>query len=114
MLTNAIYPFVAVVGQEQLKKALQIALVNQKAGGLLIGGEKGTAKSTLVRAAKEIIGTQKIVDLPLNATEDMLFGSIDIEYAVSKGERRFLPGILSRATGNILYIDEAKIGRAHV
>ena len=49
MLTNAIYPFVAVVGQEQLKKALQIALVNQKAGGLLIGGEKGTAKSTLVR-----------------------------------------------------------------
>lgn len=41
MLTNAIYPFVAVVGQEQLKKALQIALVNQKAGGLLIGGEKG-------------------------------------------------------------------------
>ena len=34
MLTNAIYPFVAVVGQEQLKKALQIALVNQKAGGL--------------------------------------------------------------------------------
>lgn len=111
MLTNAIYPFVAVVGQEQLKKALQIALVNQKAGGLLIGGEKGTAKSTLVRAAKEIIGTQKIVDLPLNATEDMLFGSIDIEYAVSKGERRFLPGILSRVTGNILYIDEANLLR---
>jgi len=111
MLTNAIYPFVAVVGQEQLKKALQIALVNQKAGGLLIGGEKGTAKSTLVRAAKEIIGTQKIVDLPLNATEDMLFGSIDIEYAVSKGERRFSPGILSRATGNILYIDEANLLR---
>ena len=77
----------------------------------MIGGEKGTAKSTLVRAAKEIIGAQKIVDLPLNATEDMLFGSIDIEYAVSKGERRFSPGILSRATGNILYIDEANLLR---
>ena len=50
--------------------------------------KKGLAKSTLVRAAKEIIGAQKIVDLPLNATEDMLFGSIDIEYAVSKGERQ--------------------------
>ena len=47
----------------------------------------------------------------LNATEDMLFGSIDIEYAVSKGERRFSPGILSRATGNILYIDEANLLR---
>lgn len=111
MLTNAIYPFAAVVGQEQIKKALEIALVNQKAGGLLIGGEKGTAKSTLVRAAKEIIGEQKIVDLPLNATEDMLFGSIDIEYAVSKGERRFSPGILSRATDHILYIDEANLLR---
>lgn len=41
MLTNAIYPFVAVVGQEQLKKALQIALVNQKAGGLLLAVKKG-------------------------------------------------------------------------
>lgn len=58
----------------------------------MIGGEKGTAKSTLVRAAKEIIGTQKIVDLPLNATEDMLFGSIDIEYAVSKGDADFCLG----------------------
>lgn len=111
MLANAIYPFVAVVGQEQLKKALQIALVNQKVGGLLISGEKGTAKSTLVRATQEIIDLQKIVDLPLNATEDMLFGSIDIEYAISKGERRFLPGLLSRATGNILYIDEVNLLR---
>lgn len=111
MLTHAIYPFAAVVGQIQVKKALEIALVNQKAGGLLIGGEKGTAKSTLVRATKEIIGEQKIIDLPLNATEDMLFGSIDIEHAVSKGERRFSPGILSRATNNILYIDEVNLLR---
>lgn len=111
MLTHAIYPFAAVVGQVQVKKALEIALVNQKAGGLLIGGEKGTAKSTLVRATKEIIGEQKIIDLPLNATEDMLFGSIDIEHAVSKGERRFSPGILSRATNNILYIDEVNLLR---
>ena len=59
MLTNAIYPFVAVVGQEQLKKALQIALVNQKAGGLLIGGEKGTAKSTLVRALKRLLAHRR-------------------------------------------------------
>lgn len=111
MLTHAIYPFAAVVGQVQVKKALEIALVNQKAGGLLIGGEKGTAKSTLARATKEIIGEQKIIDLPLNATEDMLFGSIDIEHAVSKGERRFSPGILSRATNNILYIDEVNLLR---
>ena len=44
MLKNNLYPFAAVVGQEEAKKALLIALVNRRAGGLLIGGAKGTAK----------------------------------------------------------------------
>ena len=111
MMLHATYPFAAVVGQEQAKRALLIALVNPHAGGLLIGGRKGTAKTTLVRAAQELLAPRKIIDLPLNVTEDMLFGSIDIEYAVSKGERRFLPGILGRANGNVLYIDEANLLR---
>ena len=111
MMLHATYPFTAVVGQEQAKRALLIALVNPHAGGLLIGGRKGTAKTTLVRAAKELLAPRKIIDLPLNVTEDMLFGSIDIEYAVSKGERRFLPGILGRANGNVLYVDEANLLR---
>ena len=111
MMLHATYPFTAVVGQEQAKRALLIALVNPHAGGLLIGGRKGTAKTTLVRAAQELLAPRKIIDLPLNVTEDMLFGSIDIEYAVSKGERRFLPGILGRANGNVLYIDEANLLR---
>lgn len=111
MLNNAIYPFVAVAGQEQAKQALLIALVNPKAGGLLIGGCKGTAKSVLARSCRELIAPQLLLDLPLNVTEDMLFGSIDIEYAVSKGERRFSPGILARADGNVLYIDEVNLLR---
>lgn len=111
MLLQAGYPFTAVVGQQQAKRALLIALVNPHAGGLLIGGRKGTAKTTLVRATQELLAPRKLIDLPLNVTEDMLFGSIDIEYAVSKGERRFLPGILGRANGNALYIDEANLLR---
>ena len=59
MLTNAIYPFVAVVGQEQLKKALQIALVNQKAGGLLIGGEKGTANPPWYAPLKRLLAHRR-------------------------------------------------------
>lgn len=110
-MLHATYPFAAVVGQEQAKRALLIALVNPYAGGLLIGGRKGTAKTTLVRATQELLAPRKIIDLPLNVTEDMLFGSIDIEYAVSKGERRFLPGILGRANDNVLYIDEANLLR---
>lgn len=111
MNINSLYPFAAVVGQEEAKKALLIALVNPKAGGLLIGGRKGTAKSVLSRSTRELIGGRKLIDLPLNVTEDMLFGSIDIEYAVSKGQKRFAPGILARANGNILYIDEVNLLR---
>lgn len=111
MNINSLYPFAAVVGQEEVKKALLIVLVNPKAGGLLIGGRKGTAKSVLARSTRELIGKRILVNLPLNVTEDMLFGSIDIEYAVSKGQKRFAPGILARANGNILYIDEVNLLR---
>ena len=111
MRSETLYPFTAVVGQEQAKKAVLITLVNQKAGGLLIGGARGTAKSVLARSALELAGGRKLLTLPLNVTEDMLFGSIDIEYAVSRGEKRFSPGILARATDNILYIDEANLLR---
>lgn len=110
-MLHSIYPFTAVVGQSQAKRVILIALVNPRVGGLLIGGRKGSAKTTLVRAAQELIAPRKIIDLPLNVTEDMLFGSIDIEYAVSKGERRFLQGILGRANDNVLYIDEANLLR---
>ncbi len=111
MHTNNIYPFAAVIGQQKVKNALLIALVNRKAGGLLIGGRKGTAKTVLARSCRQLIGDQKIIDVPLNITEDMLFGSIDIEVAVSKGQKRFAPGILSRANDNMLYIDEANLLR---
>ena len=111
MLKDNLYPFTAVVGQEEAKKALLIALVNRRAGGLLIGGAKGTAKSVLARSVQSLIGAQRMLTLPLNVTEDMLFGSIDLEAAVSLGEKRFSPGILARATDNILYIDEANLLR---
>ena len=105
------YPFAAVTGQEQAKRAILIALVNHKAGGLLISGVTGTAKSVLVRGAAELSGDRKLLNLPLNVTEDMLFGSIDLEYAVTQGERRFEPGLLGRADGNIIYIDEVNLLR---
>lgn len=111
MRTDTLYPFTAIVGQEQAKKALLLALVNRKAGGLLIGGVKGTAKSVLARSMQELVPKMDMLTLPLNVTEDMLFGSIDIEYAVSRGEKRFSPGLLARATDNLLYIDEANLLR---
>ena len=45
------YPFSAIVGQEEMKRALLLNIVMPSLGGVLIKGEKGTAKSTAVRAA---------------------------------------------------------------
>lgn len=104
------YPFAAIVGQESMKEALLIALVNPKAGGLLIGGKKGTAKTLAARGAVALTD-KKLINLPLNITEDMLFGSVDVEYALQTGQKRFLPGLLAKANDNVLYIDEVNLLR---
>ena len=55
------YPFSAIVGQEELKRALVLNLVYPGIGGVLIRGEKGTAKSTAVRALKGILPEIEVV-----------------------------------------------------
>lgn len=110
-MQRMVFPFVAVTGQEQVKRALLIALVNRRAGGVLIAGEKGSGKSTLVRGLAGLDPDNGLVELPLNATEDMLFGSLDLQYAVLNGQRRFSPGILARAHGGLLYVDEINLLR---
>ena len=108
---NHIFPLAAVVGQEAVRKALLVALTNPRAGGLLISGRRGTAKSVMVRACKALLAPRRLVEVPLNVSEDNLFGTIDLEYALAQGERRFAPGLLARADGNALYVDEANLLR---
>ena len=103
------YPFTAIVGQEPLKRALLIALLNPKAGGLLIGGPKGSGKTVLARSCSSLLGEGGLVNLPLNITEDMLFGSLDVEQTVLKGEKALAPGLLAKANGKVLYIDETNL-----
>jgi magnesium chelatase subunit I len=52
---HPIYPFVALVGQDQMKLGLILNVINPRLGGVLIRGEKGTGKSTAVRALAEIL-----------------------------------------------------------
>ena len=65
------YPFAAIVGQERVKRALLYNLIAPRIGGMVLCGEKGTAKSTVVRGLAELT-EQTVVDLPLSVTEDML------------------------------------------
>lgn len=108
------YPFTAVVGQGQAKKALLLALVNPRTGGLLISGKRGTAKSVLVRAAAPFTPTGSLVELPLGATDDMVFGSFDVDAALRDGERRLRHGLLHRAAHTLIYMDEVNLLREEV
>src|SRR2546423_11150916 len=145
-------PFSAIVGQEQMKRALMVNAVDPAIGGVLIGGDRGTAKSSAVRARTRLLPDygavegcpyrcdpavpsrycddcrrraksgpltvtrlpMRIVELPINASEDRLVGSIDIEAAVKAGMRRFQPGVLAEANRNLLYVDEVNLLDDHL
>lgn len=109
MKRNNVFPFCAVIGQEDIKNALIFNAVNPAIGGVLISGEKGTAKSTLVRGLATALKDTEVVELPLNVTEDRLIGTIDIENAIKNGEKYLDPGILMKADGNILFVDEVNL-----
>ena len=108
------YPLTAVVGQEHARRALAIALINPRVGALLISGTRGTAKSVLVRAAAPFTVTGRMAELPLGASEDMIFGTIDMEAALQQGERRLRHGLLHRARHTFLYMDEVNLLREDI
>ncbi|MBO5605454.1 MAG: ATP-binding protein, partial [Acidaminococcaceae bacterium] len=153
MKRRGVYPFTAIVGQEDMKLSLILNVINPALGGVLIKGEKGTAKSTAVRALAELLPAMeavkgcrfhcdpaqesflcddcadkfrkgelldtetlkmRVVELPVSATEDRVVGTLDVEYAIKNGEKKFEPGLLALANRNILYVDEINLLDDHV
>src|SRR6058998_1191524 len=148
-----VYPFSAIVGQDKMKLALILNAIHPAIGGVLIRGEKGTGKSTAVRALARLLPEHevvegchfgcdptdrealcadcrarlaaagvlpshkrrmRVVELPINSSEDRVVGTIDIEAALKSGERRFEPGVLAEANRNILYVDEVNLLDDHL
>ncbi|MEN9855029.1 MAG: hypothetical protein RLZZ157_155 [Pseudomonadota bacterium] len=144
------FPFSAIVGQDEMKRALLVSAVDNGIGGVMVFGDRGTGKSTIVRALAAVLppievvagclyncapdGRAKtcvagcacpkeaasqtvatpVVDLPLGATEDRVVGALDLERALSHGEKRFEPGLLARANRGFLYIDEVNLLEDHL
>lgn len=150
---HGVFPFTAIVGQETMKQALVLNAINPAIGGVLIRGEKGTAKSTAVRALARLLPEldvvvdcrygcppdspevqcvectartaggealprgqrqMRVVELPINASEDRVVGAIDLEAAIKRGEKEFQPGVLAEANRNILYVDEVNLLDDHI
>lgn len=109
MRDKILYPFTAIVGQDKMKEALILNIINPSLGGVLIRGEKGTGKSTVVRGIADLMENKKVVNLPVSATEDRVVGTLDIEHAIKTGEKKFEKGILALAHENILYVDEINL-----
>src|SRR6202158_214598 len=127
-----VYPFSAIVGQDKMKLALILNAIHPAIGGVLIRGGKGTRKSTAGRALARLLPQvtvvavcqyrvprgeplprarrrMRVVELPINASEDRVVGAIDIEAAIKSGERRFEPGVLAAANRHILSVDEVNL-----
>jgi magnesium chelatase subunit D len=86
---------------------------------VLVRGEKGTAKSTIVRALAAVlppVGDEPVplVELPIGATEDRVTGSINIESALAEGKAEYEPGLLAKAHRGILYVDEVNLLHDHL
>ena len=60
-LRRVVYPFTAIVGQDKMKLSLLLNAINPQVGGVLIRGEKGTGKSTAVRALAELLPEIEVV-----------------------------------------------------
>jgi magnesium chelatase subunit I len=148
-LRRPVFPFSAIAGQSELKNGLVLTAVDPLIGGLLAMGDRGTGKSTTVRAFADLLPPIKavmncpyhcnpaelqsacetcraarnvkteliavpVVDLPLGATEDRVAGALNLERALSRGEKVFEPGLLAKANRGYLYIDEVNLLEDHL
>ncbi len=140
------FPFSAIVGQDDMKLAMILTAIDPKLGGVLVFGDRGTGKSTAVRALAALLPPIQavkgcpvnaadpsevpdwagldthemverptpVVDLPLGVTEDRVTGALDIERALTQGEKAFQPGLLAQANRGYLYIDEVNLLEDHI
>jgi magnesium chelatase subunit I len=108
---DTVLPYALIVGQEELRTALEIAYVCPAVGGVLAHGQRGTAKTTTVRAFTKMAVGGLPVTMPIGATDDRVLGGWRIK-ELMRGEPRKSDGLLvqaSRSKARMLYVDEINL-----
>ena len=105
MTDRDILPFSAIAGNADVKQAVLCLLVNPNLRTMLITGEPGTGKTALVRSLESLMPEVPLINVPIGVTEDRLFGSINIEKAISTGQMEAEIGLLGEADGGTVCID---------
>lgn len=104
------FPFTAILGQDDFKLCLELNIIDPSIGGVLATGDKGTGKTTAVRAISQLMGNDfSFVNLPIGASEDRVLGSINLEALINKKQTVISKGLLAQAHKGILYIDEVNL-----
>ena len=106
------FPFTAIYGQDEFKLALLLSVIDPGIGGVLIMGDKGTAKTTAVRGLSDLMQQHTLfpfVNLPIGATEDRVLGSVKLDVLINNKRLEIQEGLLSLAHKGILYIDEVNL-----
>jgi len=83
-----VFPFTAIVGQEEMKLALQLNVIDPKIGGVMIMGDRGTGKSTTIRAIADLLPEIEVVkDDPFNSHKsDLELMGNEVKIAVQNNE----------------------------
>jgi magnesium chelatase subunit D len=109
------FPFCAVMGQPDAQLALLLAAIDPAIGGVLLRGDKGSARSTLARGLAGLLpGSARFVDVSLGVTEDRVLGSIDTTPGPSDRETQFRAGLLAAAHGGVLHLSAVNLLPEHL